>query len=140
MILTKKSRVGEWVAFLERTRVQGVLWGDLIRREGDRATLPEDLSRENGPIRDEVLYRVLYQGYLLREERQIQKLGHAEKIRIPPDLDFMAIRGLRRESALKLAEFKPYTLGQASRISGVNPTDIGILMILIEAGRRAKAD
>jgi tRNA uridine 5-carboxymethylaminomethyl modification enzyme len=71
----------------------------------------------------------------VREERQIQKLGHVEKIRIPPGLDFLSIRGLRRESALKLAEFKPYTLGQASRISGVNPTDISILMILIESGR-----
>ena len=41
------------------------------------------------------------------------------------------VRGLRRESALKLAEAKPYTLGQASRISGVNPSDIGVLMVLI---------
>ena len=47
----------------------------------------------------------------------------------------MSVRGLRRESALKLAEFKPYTLGQASRISGVNPADISILMVLIESGR-----
>ena len=46
---------------------------------------------------------------------------------------FSVVRGLRKESALKLAEFKPYTLGQASRISGVNPTDISILMILIES-------
>jgi tRNA uridine 5-carboxymethylaminomethyl modification enzyme len=61
-----------------------------------------------------------------------------EKIRIPPDLDFLAVRGLRRESAVKLAEFKPFTLGQASRISGVNPSDISVLMIVIEAaqGRR----
>ena len=47
----------------------------------------------------------------------------------------MTVRGLRRESALKLTEIKPMTLGQASRISGVNPSDIGILMILIQAGR-----
>jgi tRNA uridine 5-carboxymethylaminomethyl modification enzyme len=45
------------------------------------------------------------------------------------------VRGLRRESALKLAEIKPMTLGQASRISGVNPSDIGILMIMLEASR-----
>jgi tRNA uridine 5-carboxymethylaminomethyl modification enzyme len=58
-----------------------------------------------------------------------------EKIRIPSGLDFLSVKGLRRESALKLAEFKPYTLGHASRISGVNPTDISILMVLIESGR-----
>jgi tRNA uridine 5-carboxymethylaminomethyl modification enzyme len=90
---------------------------------------------ESREIRAEVLYRILYQGYLEREKRQIQKFENIEKIRIPPDLDFMAIRGLRRESALKLAQLKPYTLGQASRISGVNPSDISILMVLIGAGR-----
>jgi tRNA uridine 5-carboxymethylaminomethyl modification enzyme len=134
-IEAKKAKVEEWVAYLERTRVEGTLWGDLIRRRGDEAVLPEELSRESPPVRSEVHYRVVYQGYLVREERQIQKLGHIEKIRIPPGLDFLSIRGLRKESALKLAEFKPVTLGQASRISGVNPTDIGILMILIESGR-----
>ena len=81
------------------------------------------------------MYRVVYHGYLTREKRQIEKLGQVEKIRIPANLDFLTVRGLRRESALKLAEFKPYTLGQASRISGVNPTDISILMVLIESGR-----
>ena len=90
---------------------------------------------ESEPIRDEVLYRINYEGYLEREERQIQKLEHMEEIRIPPDLDFLSIRGLRKESALKLAQFKPYTLGQASRISGVNPADINILMVLIGSGR-----
>jgi tRNA uridine 5-carboxymethylaminomethyl modification enzyme len=134
-IEAKKARIGEWIVFLETTRNQGSTWGDLIRRQNPSADLPEDFQRESQPIRDEVLYRVFYQGYLTREERQIQKLEHADKIRIPPGLDFLSVRGLRRESALKLAQFKPYTLGQASRISGVNPTDIGILMVLIESGR-----
>lgn len=93
--------------------------------------------RESPAIRDEVLYRVSYQGYLAREERQIDKLSHIEKIRLPASINYLSIRGLRRESALKLAEFKPMTLGQASRISGVNPSDISILMVLIESGRGA---
>jgi tRNA uridine 5-carboxymethylaminomethyl modification enzyme len=50
-------------------------------------------------------------------------------------MDFLSVRGLRRESALKLAELKPQTLGQASRISGVNPADVSVLMILIAAQR-----
>jgi tRNA uridine 5-carboxymethylaminomethyl modification enzyme len=65
----------------------------------------------------------------------VQKLSHVEKIRIPASLDYKAVRGLRRECALKLAEIRPTTLGQASRVSGVSPADIGILMIVIESGR-----
>ena len=76
-----------------------------------------------------------YDGYPSREQRQIYKLADIEKIKIPPHLDFLQVRGLRKESALKLTEIKPYTLGQASRISGVNPADISVLMVLIEAGR-----
>jgi tRNA uridine 5-carboxymethylaminomethyl modification enzyme len=131
----KALRIAKWIDFFESSRVQGVIWSDLLRREGERALLPDDFRQESLPIREEVMYRIIYQGYLSRERRQIEKLNHVEKIRIPVDLDFLSVRGLRRESALKLAEFKPYTLGQASRISGVNPTDISILMVLIEAGR-----
>jgi tRNA uridine 5-carboxymethylaminomethyl modification enzyme len=134
-IEAKSTRISKWIDFFEGTRVQGVLWGDLLRREGEKAALPADFVQESPQVRDEVMYRILYQGYLNRERRQIEKLGQVEKIRIPFGLDFLTVRGLRRESALKLAEFKPYTLGQASRISGVNPTDISILMVLIEAGR-----
>jgi tRNA uridine 5-carboxymethylaminomethyl modification enzyme len=66
---------------------------------------------------------------------QIEKLGRIEQIRIPAGIDYPAIPGLRRESALKLHQMRPHTLGQASRISGVNPADISILMVLIQAGR-----
>ena len=97
--------------------------------------MPESFVAESPGIREQVIYRIRYQGYIAREERQIEKLSHIEKIRIPAELDFLSIRGLRRESALKLAEARPFTLGQASRISGVNPTDISILMVRIEAGR-----
>ena len=85
------------------------------------------------------MYHVKYQGYLDREQRQIARMGDIEVIQIPKSLDFTSIKGLRRESALKLAEFKPYTLGQASRISGVNPADISILMVQIAAGKKNKS-
>jgi tRNA uridine 5-carboxymethylaminomethyl modification enzyme len=150
-ILTKKERVDHWVDRLEKTHTVGGSWGDIIRRSaaargmhaqagnglGD-LPIPAELAQESRTVKDEVLYRISYAGYLLREQRQIAKLGNVEKIRIPPDLDFLSVRGLRRESAVKLAEFKPFTLGQASRISGVNPSDISVLMIVIEAaqGRR----
>jgi tRNA uridine 5-carboxymethylaminomethyl modification enzyme len=131
----KADRIATWTGFFAENRTQGGTWAENIRRAGKDVDLPNDFIAESREIRAEVIYRVLYQGYLEREERQIQKLENIEKIRIPPDLDFMAVRGLRRESALKLAQLKPYTLGQASRISGVNPSDISILMVLIGAGR-----
>jgi tRNA uridine 5-carboxymethylaminomethyl modification enzyme len=76
---------------------------------------------------------VRYAGYLDRERRQIEKLAEIEKIKIPKTLNYLELKGLRKESALKLHELQPYTLGQASRISGVNPADISVLMVVIAA-------
>jgi tRNA uridine 5-carboxymethylaminomethyl modification enzyme len=134
-IQSKKDRVAHWIEYLEKNQVKDGTWADGVRRDRVGALLPEGLSQESAAIRDEVIYRVSYQGYLAREQRQIDKLSHIEKIRLPASMDYTAIRGLRRESALKLTEFKPMTLGQASRISGVNPADISILMIFIQSGR-----
>ena len=131
----KLADIAHWVAFLEKNRTHGGSWGDAIRRDRQTATLPEVFLNVPSTIRDEVIYRVGYQGYLAREQRHVEKLSHIDKIRLPSNLNYMTVRGLRRESALKLTEIRPMTLGQASRISGVNPSDIGILMILIQAGR-----
>jgi len=149
-ISEKKRRVEQWVAKLEESRTVGGTWGDVIRQAAAARGLhaqagsglgelpvPDEFRQETPAIRDEALYRVSYAGYLQRELRQIAKLADMEKIRIPAEIDFLAVRGLRRESAIKLAEFKPYTLGQAGRISGVNPADISVLMVLIEAKRAA---
>jgi tRNA uridine 5-carboxymethylaminomethyl modification enzyme len=76
-----------------------------------------------------VLYRCRYHGYLIREERQIGRLSELEHVKLPADLDYSRIRGLRNESVQKLSSFRPVTLGQAGRLSGVNPADIGILMV-----------
>lgn len=84
------------------------------------------------------MYRITYQGYLEREQRDVERMRHVEKIRIPTEIDYMAIPGLRRESAVKLSQLKPLTLGQASRMSGVNPTDVSLLMVAIEAGREGE--
>ena len=133
-IKRKKESVEKWVNHLETNRMGGLTWADTLRRDSSKAALNNELSAESAEIREEVMYRILYKGYLEREVRQVHKLSHIEKIRIPSQMDYMAVRGLRRESALKLAEIKPMTLGQASRISGVNPSDISILMVVIDAG------
>ncbi len=144
-IVSKKQQIDHWVDWLEKTPISGGgTWGDAVRRkaaaqgtntrvggEFHGLRLPDEFQREEATVRDEALYQVSYAGYLQREQRQIEKMGNVEKIRIPVGFDFQSIRGLRKESALKLAEFKPYNLGQASRISGVNPSDISILMVVI---------
>ena len=78
-------------------------------------------------------YRVVFKGYLDRELKQIEKLKHIDKVKIPEGFDFTEVQGLRSESAQKLIEIAPRSLGQASRISGVNPADISILMVHLEA-------
>ena len=133
----KLTAVGHWIARLEKEKSLSApgSWADGIRRDYHGAPVPAELDAETGSIRENVVYRVAYKGYLEREERQIEKFAHVEKIRIPESINYLIINGLRKESALKLADVRPMTLGQASRISGVNPADISILMIWIEAGR-----
>jgi tRNA uridine 5-carboxymethylaminomethyl modification enzyme len=135
----KLGEIEGWVRRLEKERVGGATCGDHIRRAnggGALDVLPADFRSASREVRAEVLYRISYAGYLARERRQIEKLSEVEKIRLPVDLDYAAIPGLRKESASKLAASKPMTLGQASRISGVNPADISILLVVLEARRR----
>jgi tRNA uridine 5-carboxymethylaminomethyl modification enzyme len=136
-ISEKKSLVEHWERFLEITKTAGGSWADSIRRDTSEAALPPEFLSAAKEVRNEVLYRVIYRGYLTRELRQIEKFKEIEKIRIPASIDYAAIPGLRRESALKLQQLRPDNLGQASRISGVNPADISILMVRIAAGHRS---
>ncbi len=138
-IQEKVSQIQKWVEFFEANRSQGATWAEHVRKTGQESPLPNNFLKETSQIRHEVLYRVAYQGYLEREQREVERLKHVEKIKIPLELDYAAIPGLRRESALKLAHIKPLTLGQAGRMSGVNPTDISLLMVAIEAGREGDA-
>jgi len=136
-ILSKINRVAYWENHLETNKTAGGPWADAIRRDKAAAVLPAGFLTESKEVREEVLYRVTYRGYLERERRQIEKLKDVEKIKIPSSMDYLAIPGLRRESALKLHQSRPQNLGQAGRISGVNPADISILMVLIASAHRA---
>ncbi len=136
-ILAKKSRIEHWTDRFEAIRLNGSTLSEIVRRGDDNGQLPQEFQNESVEVQSEVLYRVRYQGYMAREQRQIEKFAHIEKIQIPAALDFRRISGLRKESAIKLTEIRPSTLGQASRISGVNPADISILMVIIESTRRA---
>jgi tRNA uridine 5-carboxymethylaminomethyl modification enzyme len=129
----KRRRIEGWVGRLESERTPVGTYGEILRRDSTASALPLELQRESPGIRDEVIYRVKYQGYLARERRQIEKLAGIENVKIPLSLDFEQVRGLRKESSLKLKQIRPVTLGQASRISGVNPADISVLMVWLAA-------
>ena len=132
-IQAKTKTILRWVERLEQERVGGQLYGDILRRSRAQEDFPQELKDLSREVRDEVFYRVVFRGYLEREAKQIEKMRHIDKIRVPEDFDFKAVKGLRAESAEKLTQIAPRTLGQASRISGVNPADISILMVYLEA-------
>lgn len=74
---------------------------------------------------------VKYEGYIKRQISEVERREKLESKRLPTDLDYMSIRGLRTEAAQKLSAIRPLTVGQASRISGVNPADISVLLIYL---------
>ena len=133
----KRDQIECWVRRLEREQAGGGTWAERIRRREAEIDFPAEFRLQSKEIRDEVLYRITYQGYLDRERRQIEKLSYVERVRIPEAFDYSKVSGLRRESAVKLEQIRPATLGQASRISGVNPADISVLMIFIESRHEA---
>lgn len=135
-IQQKAQKIEDWVSKLEREREKGQLYGDILRRTRSQENFPEALKLETDAVRLEVFYRVVFKGYLEREQKQIEKLRHIDKILIPEGFDYALVKGLRSESAEKLSKIAPRNLGQASRISGVNPADISILMVFLETGKR----
>ena len=133
---TTVQDIDTWSLRLEKERESGSTYAEIVRRGEEPLNWPTGFQALSNATRDEILYLVRYQGYLQRERKAAEKLTHLEKIRISRDFDYLGLPGLRKESASKLAEVAPATLAQASRISGVNPADISVLMIALEASRR----
>ena len=134
----KQCAIDKWVQILETAKVeQGQTLGDCIRREQSETDyslpeLPEAFNDLKESVREEILYRIRYRGYLEREKKQIEKTKWLDAIRIPGAFNYREVHGLRNESLQKLEILRPLTLGHASRISGVNPADIQILMIALK--------
>ena len=79
---------------------------------------------------------IKYEGYLALEEERIRKFAALESKKLSPDIPYDQITGLRLEARSKLAQRKPSSLGQASRISGVSPADIAVLLVYLESKQR----
>ena len=109
---------------------------DLVRRPQlhyeDVAPFDPDRPQLSGAVTDQVEIQLKYAGYLARQQKQVEEFRREESRLLPPDTDYLSIGGLRLEAREKLARIRPASIGQASRISGVSPADIAVLLIYLE--------
>jgi tRNA uridine 5-carboxymethylaminomethyl modification enzyme len=89
-------------------------------------------------VAQEAEIQTKYDGYIRRQLSQVEQFKKLEEKRLREDLDYASIHGLSREARLKLAQLQPISIGQASRISGVSPADVSVLLVYLEAQRRSK--
>jgi len=105
-----------------------VSYADIAPFDAQRPALPKAVT-------DEVEIQLKYAGYLARQLKQVEDFQKEENRRLPDDMDYNAIGGLRLEARQKLSEIRPVSIGQAGRISGVSPADIAVLLIWLEQNR-----
>lgn len=134
-IREKQEKILYWTDALEKTLIKGGYAGNVLRKDITLvpADLPEAFTSLSNEIKEEVLYRVRYAGYLSRELKTIERMKDLERVAIPADLDYDKILGLRIESRQKLSSIRPINLAQAERISGVSPADISLLMVYLRS-------
>ena len=94
----------------------------------DRPEFPEDMEEE---IKEQVDINIKYDGYIKRQKKQVEQFKKLESKKIPENIDYDKIKSLRIEAVQKLKELKPLSIGQASRISGVSPADISVLLVYL---------
>ncbi|MGM0866763.1 MAG: tRNA uridine-5-carboxymethylaminomethyl(34) synthesis enzyme MnmG [Bacillota bacterium] len=120
----------------------GILAADLLKRpemnySHIKSLVPSEIELDSD-VEEQVEIQVKYEGYIEKSLQQVDKMKKMENKRIPENIDYSAISGLASEARQKLIEVQPLSLAQASRISGVNPADISILLVYIEQGKIAK--
>ena len=109
-------------------RRPGVSYGDIAPFDANRPQLPVAVT-------EEVEIQIKYAGYLARQEKQVEEFQKEEARLLPADIDYEKIAGLRLEARDKLSEIRPVSIGQASRISGVSPADVAVLLIYLEQNK-----
>ena len=119
---TPLERGCKMIELLKRPQIT---YNALTNVDDDRHDLPRAFF-------EQVEIAVKYEGYIKRQEQQIKEMRRIECKKIPADIDYYSLKGLRLEAVEKLSKIKPENLGQASRISGVNPADIAALNIILE--------
>ena len=114
---------------LDLLRRPQLTYDDLTPFDKDRPDLPAD-------VREQVEISVKYEGYIQRQQRQVAEFEKLERRKLPPDMDYDHIQGLRLEAREKLSALRPLNVGQAGRISGVSPADVAALMIWLQTHHR----
>ncbi|HEC2191347.1 TPA: tRNA uridine-5-carboxymethylaminomethyl(34) synthesis enzyme MnmG, partial [Staphylococcus delphini] len=155
---TKRQQITDEIARLEQIRVKpservqqiieekggsrlkdGILAKELLRRpEMTYETIIEIIEEDHqlpADVEEQVEIQTKYEGYIMKSLQQVDKVKRMEQKKIPEDLDYSKIDSLATEAREKLAEVKPLNIAQASRISGVNPADISILLVYLEQGK-----
>ncbi|MDE3045083.1 MAG: tRNA uridine-5-carboxymethylaminomethyl(34) synthesis enzyme MnmG [Verrucomicrobiota bacterium] len=120
---------------------KGISMAQLISRpdwdyEKARAAYPALIADFGSDLNTQIELELKYAGYIQRQHKEVAKLEHLDVIRIPKEFDYSSIVGLRAEAKQKLGRFTPENLGSASRISGLSPSDISILMVALEKRNR----
>lgn len=134
----KLNDIGLLVDYLKQNKHNGIAIWDLLRRQD--CDFHQDLNRlpavEDMKLSKDVLETTLidaqYQGYIQRQEKEIRNMLKLENVKLPPNIDFSRISHLRAEAKEKLSAYRPLTLAQASRISGITPADITVLNIYLK--------
>ena len=126
----------------EGTVSSGISAADLLRRAGvtyaDLRRIDPELPEVAGSVAEQAEINLRYEGYLDRQRRQVESFQRTENVKIPQEIRYSDIKGLRIEAQQKLERIRPETLGAAQRISGVSPGDIAVLMIKLEQMRRER--
>ncbi len=127
----------------ETTPVQGsARMADLVRRPqvSYEALAPFDPTRPQLPkvVTEQVEIQLKYAGYIARQEKQVAEFQKVENRKLPEDMDYLSIGGLRVEAREKLQSIQPVSVGQASRISGVSPADVAVLLIWLEQNKKSE--
>ena len=99
------------------------------------ATIDKDRPELGEQVKEEVEIQVKYDGYIKMQEAQVEKFKKMEKKLLPEDLDYNTVKGISLEARQKLNKHKPHSIGQASRISGVSPADISVLLVFLQTKR-----
>jgi tRNA uridine 5-carboxymethylaminomethyl modification enzyme len=131
----KQAQIMRELERISRTRVGPDSLEQILKRPeisyNDLPHKDDSLSKE---VRLQVEIAVKYAGYIGRQEVEVKKLKSLEEKEIPQDFDYDALAGLRTEARIKLKQIRPKTIGQASRISGVSPADISLVMVWLKRG------
>lgn len=120
------TEVKSGVSLAELLRRPGIEYADLASVDRDRPELPKAVCAQ-------AELRLKYDGYIKRQLKQVEEFSRMEERLLPENIDYDKIEGLRLEAREKLKAIRPHSFGQASRISGVSPADIGVLMMWTEA-------